>query len=88
VEVAATLPDSIVVERTDGSLLVRSAAAIHVLHRIGGPWRLLAGLLELLPEGLRDRAYDAVAGRRTGLFQRPEAACPVLPPRLRARFDP
>ena len=87
-EIAAKLPDSIAVERADGALLVRSAAAIHVLRRIGGPWRLLAGLHALLPEGLRDRAYDAVARRRADLFQRPQAACPVLPPRLRARFDP
>ena len=79
-EVAAKLPD--------GALLVRSAAALHVLRRIGGPWRWLAGLLAWVPEGLRDRLYDAVAGRRGSLFKAPEAACPVLPPQLRARFDP
>ena len=61
---------------------------LHILRRLGGVWRLLAGLLALVPVRLRDRLYDGVAAVRHRLFARPESACPLLPPRLRARFDP
>jgi predicted DCC family thiol-disulfide oxidoreductase YuxK len=82
------LPDSIVVRRADGALLVRSDAALHVLRRLGGGWRAVAALLALVPRGLRDAGYDFVAGRRLRWFARPEVACPLVPPHLRARFVP
>ena len=83
----AGLPDSIVVLTSDGSLLSRSGAVVHLLERIGGPWRLLGGVLWLVPRVLRDTGYDAVARVRHRLFRRPADACPVTPPTLRARFD-
>jgi predicted DCC family thiol-disulfide oxidoreductase YuxK len=83
----AGLPDSIVVLTPDGSLLTRSGAVIHLLERIGGPWRLLGGLLGLVPRVFRDTGYDAVARVRHWLFRRPAETCPVTPPALRARFD-
>jgi predicted DCC family thiol-disulfide oxidoreductase YuxK len=81
------LPDSIVVLTPDGALLSRSAAIIHILDRIGGPWRLQARLLALVPRGIRDLGYDGVARVRHRLFRRPPDACPVTPPELRARFE-
>ena len=81
------LPDSIVLLTPDGSLLTRSAAVIHILERIGGPWRLPGGLLALVPQGLRDLGYDGIARVRHRLFGRPTDACPVTPPELRARFE-
>ena len=86
--VAGDLPDSIVVKRADGELLVRSAATVHILRRLGGVWGVLGALLALVPLGLRDRVYDAIARARHRLFASPEAACPVVPAHLRARFDP
>jgi predicted DCC family thiol-disulfide oxidoreductase YuxK len=83
----AGLPDSIVVLTADGTLLARSAAVIHILDRIGGPWRLPGGLLALVPEGIRDLGYDGIARARHRLFRRPTDACPVAPPDLRARFE-
>lgn len=83
----AGLPDSIVVLTADGTLLARSAAVIHILERIGGPWRLLGSMLELVPRGIRDAGYDGVAHARHRLFRRPAEACPVTPPKLRARFE-
>ena len=83
----AGLPDSIVVLTTDGTLLARSAAVIHILDRIGGPWRLPGGLLALVPQGIRDLGYDGIARARHRLFRRPTDACPVAPPDLRARFE-
>jgi len=83
----AGLPDSLVVLTADGTLLARSAAVIHILERIGGPWRLLGSILELVPRGIRDAGYDGVARARHRLFRRPAEACPVTPPELRSRFE-
>ena len=83
----AGLPDSIVVLTPDGTLLARSAAVIHILERIGGPWRVPGRLLALLPQGIRDLGYDGVARVRHRLFGRPADACPVTPPELRKRFE-
>jgi predicted DCC family thiol-disulfide oxidoreductase YuxK len=83
----AGLPDSIVVLTPGGLLLARSAAVIHILEEIGGPWRLTGRVLALVPRGIRDRAYDGIARVRHRLFKRPANACPVTPPELRARFE-
>jgi predicted DCC family thiol-disulfide oxidoreductase YuxK len=81
------LPDSLVVRSGAGALLTRSAAVIHILRRVGGFWRLLAGMVALIPAPLRDAAYDGVARIRYRLFARPADVCPILPAELRARFD-
>ena len=83
----AGLPDSIVVLTPGGALLARSAAVIHILERIGGPWRLTGRVLALVPQGMRDLGYDGMARVRHRLFRRPTVACPVTPPELRARFE-
>lgn len=83
----SALPDSIIVQRADGALLVRSGAIIHLLTALGGAWRVLALLLRLVPRPLRDLGYDAVARVRHRLFRRPEAVCPLVPPALQSRFD-
>jgi predicted DCC family thiol-disulfide oxidoreductase YuxK len=80
------LPDSVVVRTADGRLLVRSAAVVHLLRRLGGAWRLVGGVARLLPAWPLDRAYDALAAVRHRLFGRPSAACPLMPPELRKRF--
>jgi predicted DCC family thiol-disulfide oxidoreductase YuxK len=84
----ATLPDSIVVLTARRDLLVRSQAVIHLLRRIDGIWAFFAGLLQLVPAPLADRAYDLVAARRARLFSKPDGSCPVVPADLRARFLP
>jgi predicted DCC family thiol-disulfide oxidoreductase YuxK len=81
------LPDSIVVRRADGRLLVRSAAVLYVLVRLGGFWRLLAGLIALIPAAVRDRAYDVIARKRHRLFAKPAESCPLLPDAMKKRFD-
>ena len=83
----AGLPDSIVVLTPGGAVLARSAAVIHILERIGGPWRLTGRVLALVPQGIRDLGYDGIARVRHRLFRRPTDACPVTPPELRARFE-
>lgn len=83
----AALPDSIVLLEPDGTLRTRSDAALAILHRLGGGWKLLAGVGRIAPRPLRDWVYDLVASIRHKLFKRPDAACPVVPRELRARFE-
>jgi predicted DCC family thiol-disulfide oxidoreductase YuxK len=87
-EQRAALPDSVVVLTSAGALLVRSDAFIHILRRIGGSWRLLAGVIEVIPRPLRDAVYDFIARVRYRVFGRREELCPIVPPDLRARFEP
>ena len=83
----AGLPDSIVVPSGDDRLLTRARAVLHVMRRLGGVWRVLAGIASPIPMIVLDRVYDVVAAVRHRLFARPSQACPVLPAHLRDRFD-
>jgi predicted DCC family thiol-disulfide oxidoreductase YuxK len=85
--VRKALPDSLVVETRDGRLLTRSSAVIHILGRLGAPWRLLGGVARVLPRALLDVLYDFVARVRYRVFGREADACPVIPKQLRSRFD-
>ena len=86
--VRSGLPDAFVVKRADGTILVRSDAAVHILGKLGGGWRALAAALRVVPRPLRDVAYDRVAAGRKRWFAKPDDACPVVPADLRARFAP
>jgi len=81
------VPDSIVVQSDDGRILFRSAAVLYVLRRLGGLWRVMAGVVALVPPALRDAVYDFIASIRYRLFRRPADACPLMPPSIRPRFD-
>lgn len=83
----AGLPDAIVVRTADGRLLVRSAAALRLGARLGGAHAVLARILALVPERLRDALYDRIARSRYRVFGRRSEACPVIAAELRARFD-
>lgn len=83
----AGLPDSVVVLTGAGALLVRSNAFLHILRRLGGGWKILAGVLSVVPRLLRDVVYDFVARIRYRVFGTREDLCPVVPPEFRARFD-
>ncbi len=80
------LPDSLVVVTAGGTVLTRSAAVRHILQRLGGLWRVFAGVAGIVPVRVLDRVYDGVARLRLRLFARPAAACPLLPKYLRQRF--
>nr|WP_306672499.1 DUF393 domain-containing protein [Geothrix fuzhouensis] len=86
--VGSPLPDSLVVLTPESRLLVRSEAVIHLLICLGGSWGLWAALLKVVPRSLCDGLYDLVAKVRRHLFRPPAGVCPVLPTRLRDRFDP
>ncbi|MDJ0786043.1 MAG: DCC1-like thiol-disulfide oxidoreductase family protein [Myxococcota bacterium] len=82
------LPDSLIVRRDDGTLLVQSTATLHILSRLGGGWAILSAAGSIVPRALRDVLYAGFARIRHRLFAKPVDACPLLPPALRARFDP
>lgn len=82
------MPDSIVVLTREGALLVRSDAFVHILARLGGTWKLVAGMLRAIPRPVRDVAYNFIARIRYRVFGTRTDVCPVVPPELRSRFDP
>lgn len=88
VERRVGLPDSVVVLTRDGTLLVRSAAFLHIWRRLGGVWAVLASVVGVIPPGLRDFVYDFVARVRYRVFGRQDDVCPIVPAELRARFEP
>ena len=83
----AALPDSLIVLTTDGVLLTRSAAVLHILRRLGGVWRLLSSVVNAVPAPVRDRVYDGIARVRYRLFRAPAETCPLVPADLRRRFQ-
>jgi predicted DCC family thiol-disulfide oxidoreductase YuxK len=87
-DVRAACPDSIVVEDDGGRALVRSAAVLLAMERLGGLWRAIAVLSRLVPSSIRDLAYDGVARVRRRIFAKPPDVCPLLPAHLARRFDP
>jgi predicted DCC family thiol-disulfide oxidoreductase YuxK len=82
------LPDSLVVRTDEGRLLVKSAAVLCVLKRIGGAWRAIGIVLGILPTSLTDLGYDGVARMRRRLFSTPANTCPLVPANLQKRFRP
>jgi len=86
-DAARGLPDSIVVVTPEGRVLVRSRAIFRMMDGLGGLWRGLAVLMRLIPRPIADAAYDGVAAVRHRVFRRPVDVCPIIPKRLRSRFD-
>ncbi len=65
----------------------KSTAAVRILIRLGGIWRLLGGALRLVPRPLRDAGYSLVARYRYAIFGKKET-CRMPTPAERARFLP
>jgi predicted DCC family thiol-disulfide oxidoreductase YuxK len=84
----AELPDTMVLQARDGSLLVRSDAWVQILKRLGGGWSKVGAILSVIPRPLRNLVYDFVALIRYQVFGRRDEVCPLMPPHLRGRFDP
>ena len=87
-ETRADLPPSILVLTTDGRVLTRSNAILHILKRLGGVWRLFGLAGSAIPASLRDLGYGFIARVRHRLLPAPEGLCPVVAPELAKRFAP
>lgn len=48
---------------TPNGYLIKSTAALHILHHLGGMWRMLYVFI-LVPRTLRDAVYDLIARNR------------------------
>lgn len=77
---------TVIVETPNGQTLTKSSAVIHLMHRLGGLWRVVAVVFALVPRGLRDVGYDFVARVRYRIFGKTKDACPLMPAELRSRF--
>lgn len=73
-----------VVAEDGGRLYVKSDVALRVARRLGWPYRAL-GVVRVLPRGLRDAVYDAVARVRYRVFGRHES-CWLPRAEWRGRF--
>lgn len=80
------LPDSFVLQKHNGEVLLRSDAVIHILKSLGGLWWTGAILLQLTPRPIRDGGYNLIGRFRRRLFPTPEQACPIMSPEQRTRF--
>lgn len=82
----SALPDSVLIQTGDGAWLSKGRAVRYLLGRLGGPWRMLGGLLGLVPGWLLDFGYDGIAKVRRRIFRKPANLCPLVPPELGRRF--
>jgi predicted DCC family thiol-disulfide oxidoreductase YuxK len=71
--------------QADERLLPRSDAAIFVLKRLGGIWKVLGLFVQFLPRFLRDWGYRVVARNRYRVFGRFET-CMLPSARDRSKF--
>jgi predicted DCC family thiol-disulfide oxidoreductase YuxK len=65
----------------------QSTAIVRIFKHVGGVWRLLGGLLWLIPRPLRDLGYRLIAHNRYRLFGKTEA-CRMPRPGERELFLP
>jgi predicted DCC family thiol-disulfide oxidoreductase YuxK len=65
----------------------KSTAAVRILTRLGGIWRIVGGTLRLVPRPLRDAGYSLVARYRYAVFGKKET-CRMPTLAERARFLP
>lgn len=68
----------------DGRMFLRSDAAIEVVSRFGGAWRIFK-IFRLLPRVLRDSIYSTIARNRYRWFGRKEV-CMIPTPEIKERF--
>ena len=66
-------------------VLTRSGAVLHAMSELGGAWRGLAAVGQVVPTPISDAVYGVIARRRYRLFGRFDA-CPLPRPEWRSRF--
>lgn len=75
-----------ILESLDGTILVRSDAALAILQNLQSRWSWV-GSLTWLPRFVRDAVYNAISRTRRLWFGGTEGkTCPIPPPKLSARL--
>ena len=69
----------------DERLAARSEAAVLILGELGGVWRALAGMMQLLPRWFRNKAYNLIARNRYQIFGKFQT-CQIPDERYRSKF--
>jgi predicted DCC family thiol-disulfide oxidoreductase YuxK len=69
----------------DERLAARSDAAVQILGDLGGNWRALASIVQLLPRWFRDKAYNLIAQNRYQLFGKYQT-CQIPDEKYRSKF--
>ena len=69
----------------DERLAARSDAAVQILTELGGIWRAIASIVQLLPRWFRDKAYNLIARNRYQLFGKFQT-CQIPDERYRSKF--
>ena len=79
-------PDAVetIVVVDEGSVFVRSDAALKILERLQGIWLAIVAF-RIIPRKTRDSVYNFVAKRRYGIFGRSDV-CMIPDEKLRSRF--
>lgn len=82
------IPDSVVVLRADGRILIKSEASIYLMKQMGGAYATAAAACRLVPLPVRDFGYGVVAALRKKFGRSESGACPVIPPQFKGRVLP
>ena len=69
----------------DERLAARSDAAVQILTELGGIWRAIASIVQLLPRWFRDKAYNLIARNRYQVFGKFQT-CQIPDERYRSKF--
>ena len=69
----------------DERLVARSEAAVQILEQLGGVWRALASIVQVLPRWFRDKAYNLIARNRYQLFGKYQT-CQIPDERYGSKF--
>ena len=82
------IPDSMVVQCTNGGIHTEAKAALTIARSLGRGWFILATIARILPWFVLNGCYRLIAKNRYRMFGRKEELCPLLPPEQRALFLP
>lgn len=68
-------------------IYVRSKAALKILNHLGGGYRVLSGILSIVPTFIADKLYNVIAKHRYKWFGKYES-CIIPDPKWKDRFIP
>jgi predicted DCC family thiol-disulfide oxidoreductase YuxK len=84
-EIAEQAGETMVAVRAEGKVLTRSDAVLAAMKELPQPWAFAAGVMRVVPRGLRDWVYACVARNRFR-FKKRLAVCPMPTEKERWHF--